>query len=494
MVKNYEEIKNWSEFSTSTQNNIQTAREKKLDAVGLFMSGKYNPKETISLLQSLADPEYVGEVYPAVALESKSNQRVRGAWAKIEPYMSGKYTAHVAKSMPKCLEAIQFPLVTNFSSKSIYAPNEYSCPRFEKLVKIYSGQLRVRFNLKHLSTSDKYFTKSVLGYDVFEQTTINSNYKLNEYDKVVLISSIVAYDLLERFKKSDAEYETMKTNFSKEELDKIDYLANDLLTLAIMRATDLGNKEISYKIDEALKLQFANDMALVASAGNDLTKAVSTLVAASAENIADKLGFTKERIIDNMEKMGFKYSKYPKTVVEAIFNASNLEKSHNIQLGGAKKNLRAYHALTGAALEAGVTNLKQELPGIIDAFILSDKQKGTITDNKDEVIPPAESLMFILKSKKKERLFAPVIIGVEGEKKRVISEVVYQFRKQDSEDFGKSYKQRLNDALNELYSDGETKSASGTLVRRMVKDQIRAATNAEREAKRQAKENVEQSK
>ena len=167
----------------------------------------------------------------------------------------------------------------------------------------------------------------------------------------------------------------------KEELAKIDYLANDLLTLGIMRATDLGNSEISYKIDEALKLQFSNDMALVASAGNDLTKAVATLVEMSAENIAEKLNFTKERIVDNMEKMGFKYSKFPKTVVEAIFSASNLEKSHEIELAGAKKNLRAKHALTGAALQAGITNLKQELPGIIDAFILTDKEKQ-ITEKK----------------------------------------------------------------------------------------------------------------
>ena len=261
-----------------------------------------------------------------------------------------------------------------------------------------------------------------------------------------------------------------------------------------MRATDLGNSEISYKIDEALKLQFSNDMALVASAGNDLTKAVATLVEMSAENIAEKLNFTKERIVDNMEKMGFKYSKFPKTVVEAIFSASNLEKSHEIELAGAKKNLRAKHALTGAALQAGITNLKQELPGIIDAFILTDKEKAEIGQSKNEIVPPAESLMFILKRKNKERLFAPVILGVEAEKKRVVSEVIDRFIEQDEEDFGKTYKQRLNDSLNELYSDGERKSYSGTLVRKMVKNQIRSATNAEREAKRQAKENVEQSK
>lgn len=494
MVKNYEEIKNWNDFSKFTQSHIQTAREKKLDAVGLFMTKKYNPNETISLLQSLADPKYIGDINNVDVWRNKSNQRVRGAFTEIGPYMDVRYSAHIAKSMPNCLEAIQFPLVSNFSSKSIYAPNEYACPRFEKLVKIYSEQLKVKFNLKHISSSEKYFKQTFSGYDVFEQTTYNSNYKLNEYDKVVLISSIVAYDLLEKFKKSNAKYEDIKAKFSKEELAKIDYLANDLLTLGIMRATDLGNSEISYKIDEALKLQFSNDMALVASAGNDLTKAVATLVEMSAENIAEKLNFTKERIVDNMEKMGFKYSKFPKTVVEAIFSASNLEKSHEIELAGAKKNLRAKHALTGAALQAGITNLKQELPGIIDAFILTDKEKAEIGQSKNEIVPPAESLMFILKRKNKERLFAPVILGVEAEKKRVVSEVIDRFIEQDEEDFGKTYKQRLNDSLNELYSDGERKSYSGTLVRKMVKNQIRSATNAEREAKRQAKENVEQSK
>lgn len=501
MIKNLEELKNWSKYSNSTKQNLQIAQTKNLDAIGFLMTKEYNPNEVISFLQTLADPSLIGEIYAKDFWQLRSNQRIRGIVSQIEPLMDDKYTAHAAISLPTSFSGIQFPLVTNYSSNSIYVGNETVCPRFEKLIKLFSEKIGANLNFKFVSTNDKYFAKTKHGFDIFNKLSINSTYSLNENDKIVVVASLVANNMLEEYKSNDKKYYAqLYKGFSKSEISKIENVINDVLTLSIMRATDIGKPDVAYKIDEALKLQIANDIALIATYGNNTTKIIAEITEKVAKNIATKLDFTTDRIADNMKNMGFKYSNEPKNVLEALYNCSNLEKSYNIEISSpkeivnpeadksetVKKSKRVMHALTGPALLAGITNLKQELPGIFDSFIITDKDKIKITGTKNAIVSPVQSLIFVLKKKNKLNLFAPVVMKYESEKEKTINKVIDRFIEQREEDYGKSYKRRLNDILNEEYpnKDGK-KSRSAAIVRRIINDNIKEANEMAKATKKQ---------
>lgn len=495
MIKNVEELENWTKFTNSTKQNLQTAKSENLDAIGLLMTKKYNPNEVISFLQTLADPKYVGDSYSKEIWKLRTNQRVRGIVSQIEPYAENKYSAHAMISLPTSFNGIQFPLVTNFSSKSIYIGNETTCPRYKKLVKLFGEKLNTTFDFKYVSTNGKYFAKTANGYDVYNQLNVNSTYSLNENDRVVVLASLVATKMIEESKAANAEkYAELNKNFNKVELEKIENVTNDVLTLAIMRATDIRNAEVSYKIDEALKLQISNDLALVATYGNNVTKIITSITEEVAKNIASKLDFTVERIVENMENMGYKYTKNPKDVLQALFNCSNLEKTYNVEIEkeaveAPKKSKRVLHALTGPTLLAGITNLKQELPGIFDSFIITDKDRQQIKGTNNAIVSPVQSLIFVLKNKNKLNLFAPVVMGYEDAKEKTINKVIDRFIEQREEDYGKSYKKRLNDILNEEYPNPDGKKfRSATIVKKIINEEIKKANNTAKQAKKQGSE------
>ena len=343
--------KDWDKFSETTQRNIETAYEKGLDAIGLFMNGEFNPNKTIELLQSLSDQNYVGTLFSKKTWENKAAYNNGIANSGIEPLKEGVYSSHIVKSKESKMEDVNFPLTTNNSSaKTIYEASEKNCSRFESLIGNYSAQAgNLGFSLDITdgasSKSDKYYreVKRILAssprkFEIFGNN--NSNLTLNEYDKIVLISNIIAGEILNEFK-NEPSFKDVATKVPQDKLAKVEYLTKDLLTIAIMRATDLGNPEVSYKIDEALKLQFANDMAVIASDSKDLTRAVVKLTKTCAEKIAEKLNFDQDRIVKNMEAMGFKYNTEPKTICEAIFNASNLEKAHQIEVERTEEIIEA---------------------------------------------------------------------------------------------------------------------------------------------------------
>lgn len=500
MVKNLEELKNWSNYSNSTKQNLQIAQAKNLDAIGFLMTKAYNPNEVISFLQTLADPSLIGEIFTKNIWASRSNQRVRGIVSQIEPLIDDKYTAHATISLPTSFNGIQFPLLTNYSTSSIYSGNEVGCPRFEKLIKLFSEKIGANINFQFVSTNGKYFAKNRHGFDIYSKLNINSTYSLNENDKIVVLASLVANNMLEEYKSENKKHlAQIQKSFSKNEFNKIENVVNDVLTLAIMRATDIGKAEVAYKIDEALKLQIANDIALIATYGNNTTKIIAEITEEVAKNIAKKLDFTTDRIAENMKKMGFKYTKEPKDVLQALFNCSNLEKSYNIEIEPiveatatkapkepVKRNKRVMHALTGPALLAGITNLKQELPGIFDSFIITENDRVQITGTKNAIVSPVQSLIFVLKKKNKLNLFAPVVMEYESAKEKTINKVIDRFIEQREEDFGKSYKRRLNDVLNEEYpnADGK-KSRSATIVRKIVNDKIKEANKNSKATKKE---------
>lgn len=496
MVEKLEDLKDWKNYSIQSQENLKIAKSKGLDAVGLILTGKFNPNESIALLQTLADPKFSGELFEKE--EAPYNFRINGEIASIEPLKNGKFSSHAIKSTNSTFPSIQMPLVTNYTQPATSASitfNAEQCSRFAKIVDIFEKSLNTKFKFEFVSNNGMYykenttgvFKKVITSYSIFEKNKVNSTYSLNENDKIVMIANITAIKLLEDYKNVHASaYEDMKVGFSDERIKIMEKIVSDIITLAIMRSIDLQNPELSYKVDEALKLQIANDLAILSSNGNEITKFIAPVSKDVIKNMAKTLNLNVERIAKNMEEMGFKYKKYPTNILDALFNASNLEKTHEIKLANRPKTKRAMHALVGPVLLAGITNLRQELPGIMDSFIITKKDKESLNGKSDSFVSPAQSILLMLGEKNKD-LFPYVMLNYEGTKSRVINNVIDRFREQREEDFGKSYKKRLNDGLNEMYNAGGKPKKSGTIIKQTIKDSIK-------QAKAQRKNNKEDEK
>ena len=283
-----EEMPTWNEYTGATQNNFVAAQKQGLDALGLFMSGAYNPNESISMFQTLADPAYIGEINTKAGWSTKYNNRVRGLASDVQPITKdGKYSAHALITVPSTLNNINYPLVTNYSSTNLYAGQETRCPRFDKLVKHVQDKLGVNIAFKSLSSSGEYLTQTKKGYEIANKLTYGASFSLNEFDKLVLVSNIVAKSIInDHIAKNAKEYKKERAKYSKAENAILDALTTNILTLSVLRATDLGNPEIAYRIDEALKLKIANDLALMSSSGIDVTKKVVDMVKICGNEIA----------------------------------------------------------------------------------------------------------------------------------------------------------------------------------------------------------------
>lgn len=485
------QLQNWKSLSEATQNVLTLSQKSGLDSVGLFMAKQFNPNELLSIFQTLADPKLAGPVLSTTNWDSKNLYRVKKIADNVAPYdNSGRYNCYPLISTSASYDRIQFPLVTNYLDSNIYN-GATKCPKYEKLLKIFTEKLKKPVVFLPLSTNGQ-FVREKKTYEIFSKLNYGSNFELNEFDKIVLLASITADELTNDYIANHSKaFKKETASFNKNEQNYINTITKDLLTLAIVRTIDLGNPNIAYKIDEALKLQISNDLALMAGAGSEITKYIAHLTENAVVDITEKLDFSLERIKKNMLDMGFKYPREPKNVLETIFNVGNLEKTYGVEANAVKEQnapkvenkvqQKVFHALSGAVLAASVTKMKLLLPSYIDEQILTKKQHKELNDKLGfETTSSEECLAFTLeKEKDADKLYRSVSIGYGKAKAGIVEAVVNRFAQQRDEDFGKSTKQRLNDTLNETYNNTDKRKRSGTIIRKIVKDQIKEAKTKE---------------
>ena len=198
MVEKLEDLKDWENYSIQSQENLKIAKSNGLDAVGLILTVKFNPNESIALLQTLADPKFAGELFEKE--EAPYNFRINGEIASIEPLKNGKFSSHAIKSTNSTYPSIQMPLVTNYTQPAISASitfNAEQCSRFGKIVDIFEKILNTKFTFKEQSSDNLYykentsgiFKKFVNGFVIYNRNNVNPSYTLNENDKIAVCIS-----------------------------------------------------------------------------------------------------------------------------------------------------------------------------------------------------------------------------------------------------------------------------------------------------------------
>ena len=137
MNKELEKITNWAELSVSTQNNIGISADAGLDAIGLLLTEKYNPTEVVSLLQSLADPDFFGELYITDFFDRVLYSKVAGVAKSVAPYLSNeRYSSYALKAKDNKI-GLTFPLLLSYTQSKNLTAEALSNIKFNKLIDIF---------------------------------------------------------------------------------------------------------------------------------------------------------------------------------------------------------------------------------------------------------------------------------------------------------------------------------------------------------------------
>ena len=170
----------------------------------------------------------------------------------------------------------------------------------------------------------------------------------------------------------------------------IKFAARVFATLLLSRITDYNNPEINAKAEKCLWLQFANIINRAEFSSNQLTE-VTELGSNVASTIVEKLGYTKDEIVEIMEQNKYSYDIQPSNTKEALLYAteSNYDK-YIVPLYESLKNnyQNTQNKPNNAENEKKKEDIKKDIKALLDlvgpdgAKEIEDKHVLMI-DNKD---------------------------------------------------------------------------------------------------------------
>ena len=460
MVIKFDEIKNWATFSEKTKSIIKESGNNRLDAVGLLMTGNYNPTECVQIFQSLADPKYMGEIKNKFQWQRANFSGIDGLADSCEEYSKNGYSSYALKSNENTV-GLTLPLFLNYTSNGKLKSK--TCDKYDKIVS-ERGNFFPKWLGKDIEHSQysigKTYKESGKSIEIFKEV---DGKQISEYDEIVLLSNLVAERLL-AFEAKELKEE--RKQYKSEDLKVIDEVTKLLLTLGICRTINFGDPEASHEIDEALKLQISNAIATVETSSNHFVKTIVKQTTECMNDFQIRAEFGIESIVENMKANGFRYPKQPTTYAEAVFNVNNLTKVFDIQF----KIDAAPKQKTGVS-EANKKKLQDLLSGMFDSYVLSKKQRAEATTEANPYIDQTESLEYLLKNK--DNLFNPISKEYSDLKMDIINKVLRRYEQQRSEDKGKNARARLKDVLNEEFSPQGEMRDSGVIIRNLVKNMIK---------------------
>jgi hypothetical protein len=377
------QIKNWETLTEKSQECITNAFEEKKDAINFLTQDIQNLSidDTIQYFQSLADREHSGEARSKADWGNIIASQYKSIADNIEPYEEDLYLSHALRARPATIGHVFFPLLLNHDPKEPVFNGERKCSHYKDLLDLY---------------------ESKLGYKLHDQNYYGMNFKqerndiylskdseFNEYEKIILINSFIAKQALLNNRSKFLTESFKDGQYGPGDITLIENVAHKLLALGLMRATDLGNAEISYKIDEALKLQIANALCLLQGKNKDVSRFITFQLREILTEIIKSLGLNKNDIYKNILNMGLSYSNSPTNLYNLIFGPNNLKKCFNIS---DEKILASHSAAVinnsqlSSTLKAKITGIKTRLPGYIEYYLLTESQKKEFFEKDDNNI------------------------------------------------------------------------------------------------------------
>lgn len=317
----------WDNLTQTTKDDINFALNQELDSVGNFVFNK-NEKSVnalIQMAQSLTNPKTIGAIQ--TKQEWATTARNGKILESIKPYSNAGYSS-LAVTLPLWdASKILVPVKRNYSEQNCSLP--LSASRYQKFVE----KIQTTFGLKVVENSN-YSSLTSYGIEKVKEgafkkvdaIVLNCNRAVTtDYDRFAMIFNCLAKQSVESEIKSFDNASYLALNDKDKENFKI--VTEKLATLGLARATILDDRSTApaKTFDDALKFDFFHTLTLLDGKRNNVVKAISLLTENVVESICNKLGYTKEAIVDNLKNLGYKYAQEPKNAFEAIFMAGNLE-------------------------------------------------------------------------------------------------------------------------------------------------------------------------
>lgn len=389
--KYFTTINNWENLTPETKKEIMAAFAKKLDAVGQFVSinaeNKKSVLEIIQTAQSLANPKTVGLVASAEAWKKYADNRYGYIIDNILPYSNAGYSCYAVRASYPAAKNILLPPVLNFvPGTQICNHNEKTTPRFTKFVENVQSKLNIKIEV--VPSLSKISVPYSVKKSMFKQTTITlfNDGSLNDFTAAAIISNLIAHIFVEEnFKSFESKNSSLVKALTPTELTYFKTITEKLVTLGLVRATDLQNPEIAFKLDEALKLDFFSSLTLLSGKRYGTALKITEFAKEVIENVSQKLNYSQDKVVSNMKNMGFEYNKESTNIFEAIYLPNNLKKAFEIDLekliaeetaaevAEEAKN-KVKHVLGTAALNININKIKAKLrrvlPGLITENLL----------------------------------------------------------------------------------------------------------------------------
>ncbi len=219
-----------------------------------------------------------------------------------------------------------------------------------------------------------------------------SNYKLSNAEKLVNAYDLVLKAVLKQTAKKYKSVDGKKA--SKEVLFASRLFANILMS----RIYDLKDTNYNKKLEDCLWLQFANALNKYNYDAKELSHIV-TLGANCAQDLCEKLGISKNKVVERMTKLGYKYDCIPATIYEAFLNVKQRDFSIYTQKAFEKENVveepvketkkeqKAEKSADELKLAANAQALTAEKSPVAETKTVEQKEVLNKEEQKQEVEP-----------------------------------------------------------------------------------------------------------
>lgn len=482
------EIKNWDNLSESTKQDIEKAFAHKLDSIGEFY---FNPDEKpisslIQFAQSLSfEP---GTAYSVDEWKKYTDNRYGFAMQNIKPYdVNGGLTSYALCPNQLTAKKLIFPQTLNYVPGTLICNKNQTSTRTDKILNL----IRDNFNFKVeviptlIKMREPYEVVKAKGlFNKQPSTTIKiyNDGSLNDFT----IISIACYALINQLVEQSQLTSNVKCSVEK------------LATLGLIRALDLNNPEISFKLDEALKLDFFTTLGLLNGERHDVALQIKNETKEFLDNVVfAKLGLSKEKALENMKNMGFEFdNENQKSISDVVFGANNLKKV----FGFNSEMLKASQAVTHAVIGAGINisrlkrRIRNDLPGYIQNSLLSKNQLEEFYDQKDGNI-----IKFVLEKnpRKYSKFSVSYLSQISDAFAKMVSEMVNKttnFAEENVDNLESTNpKTLLKLALNkDSNSKSEKPLSNKKIIKNEFKEVVKEVVKANKPQKKQKKLDQEQ--
>ena len=440
-MKEIKDLKNYFEdnnLSDKTKNDIKTAIFHGYDAIGEFF---INPEEKsvfdlIQFAHSLAAPNY-DDLKTKSEWSNFSSNWHGNVMEGILPYNNKEEFNSFALSPTqnkKVLSNIIIPLTTNFSSNSLIGQKNEAVERIEKIWNFFKNSLNLEVLIDSTYGQTSYELKS-------NKIKIKLSKDSNLFEAFAIACSCVAEKILT----------------SKQKMNSYEEIAaKKLATIGIARSFNLNNSDISKQIDKALTLDFYTFLGNLSGQRKDCVKRISESAATVLENFIEMLpeGFI-EKSAENLEKLGFKFSKEQKTAFSSLKQkdfpslilASKFDFMKLFNIASKAIACLAAAAVGGhrIKLQTLLQRVDDNIPGIIRNRLFTPKEETK--RNKEKSVPMSALL---INSKK----YLPELKGKEREK--VLNSEKFQTILNDSFDSEiRTVVDKIKDWVKEEYNSGD---------------------------------------